>query len=443
MTAAATPGKPTSQAYAYYVLIVLTLTNVLSVADRTVMGLLLQPIKNELHASDTSMSLLTGLAFVLLYGLLGIPIARWADRGNRKNILALGVGLWSLMTSLCGFATNFGTMALARAGVGIGEATGTPTSMSLISDYFAKKSRPKMIAIFNMGQPFSAVLLTPVIGLVASEYGWRMSFILLGVPGIVIGLLTWLTIREPVRGGKDEAPAVPVATPTAMQPATLGQAVRLMGRSRPFMLIFIGTAITALGGSTLGAWGPALAMRAYDLTAAQIGATQAPISALAGILGGIGGGFVTGWMATKLKDERWVVLLPALVNIITIPAGVLYALAPTFPLMILGGIGGSFTIAFRVAPYLALSLEMVPANYRGMAAAATLIASSVVGQALGPLAVGMISDFFTPTVGPVLALRYGMLFAPTMLALGVIPFFMALSDFDKNGLKASSMVKPD
>ncbi|WP_176695991.1 MFS transporter [Phenylobacterium immobile] len=269
MSSAAAPGKPTSQAYAYYVLIILTLTNVLSVADRTVMGLLLQPIKEELGASDTSMSLLTGLAFVLLYGLLGVPIARWADRGNRRNILAIGVGLWSLMTSLCGFATNFATMALARAGVGIGEATGTPTSMSLISDYFDRKARPKMIAIFNMGQPFSAVMLTPLIGFVAAEYGWRMSFILLGLPGIVIGLLTWLTIREPARGGKDDAP-VGGAAAAPLQAATLGQAVKLMGRSRPFMLIFIGTAITALGGSTLGAWGPALAMRAYDLTAADI-----------------------------------------------------------------------------------------------------------------------------------------------------------------------------
>lgn len=328
MTAASTPGKPTNTAYAYYVLAVLTLTNVLSVADRTVMGLLLQPIKEELKASDTSMSLLTGLAFVLLYGLLGVPIARWADRGNRRNILAVGVGLWSLMTSLCGFAGNFATMALARAGVGIGEATGTPTSISLISDYFDKTARPKMIAIFNMAQPFSAVLLTPVIGLVASTYGWRMSFILLGVPGIFIGLLTWLTIREPVRGGMDAPPAGGVAEP--MKAATLGQAMKLMGRSRPFMLIFIGTAVTALGGSTLGAWGPALMIRAYGVTPAEIGAIHAPITAIAGILGGIGGGFLTGWVARKLKDERWIIILPALVNIITIPAGVLFALAPSF-----------------------------------------------------------------------------------------------------------------
>lgn len=110
--------------------------------------------------------------------------------------------------------------------------------------------------------------------------------------------------------------------------------------------------------------------------------------------------------------------------------------------MILGGVGGGFTIAFRVAPYLALSLEMVPPNYRGMAAAATVIASSVVGQALGPLAVGMISDYFAPSVGPVLALRYGMLFAPITLALGVIPFFMALSDFNRKGLKPEAVVRP-
>lgn len=432
-----TSVRPKSQAYAHYVLLILTLANVLSIADRGVMSLLLQPIKTELHASDTEMSLLTGFSFVLFYSLFGIPIARWSDRGNRRDILGIGIGIWSVMTSICGFAMNFTLMAFARAGVGMGEATCTPTAMSLIADYYTRKARPAMIALFNMAAPLSAFLVTPIVGVIADHHGWRVAFMVLGIPGILIGLLVKFTIREPVRGASDEA--VESATPDApAQSATLGAAVKAMMSSKPFVLILLGTAITALGGSTLGAWGSALAMRAFHVHATEIASIQGPISAVAGILGGLGGGFVTGWVASKRKSERWIVLLPALVSIITVPAGFLYALAPTFPLYILGGVGGSFTIAFRTAPYLALALELVPANFRSMAAAATLIASSVVGQALGPLAVGMISDYFTPTVGPVLALRYGMLFAPVTLALGVIPFFMALKYFDKDGVKAGA-----
>jgi MFS family permease len=434
---AVNPSAPKSQRYAHYVLFILTLSNILSIADRGIMGLLLEPIKRDLHASDTSMSLLTGAAFVIFYSLFGIPIARWADRGNRRNILAIGVAVWSLMTSLCGVAGNFMQMALSRAGVGVGEAAATPTSMSLIADYYHRKTRPKVIAIFNMGASASAFIVTPIIALVADHYGWRMAFIVLGIPGVLVSLLLRFTVREPVRGGMED-----VAAAGAPDKATLRGAIRAMASSPPFLLLLLGTALTGLGAGTLGAWGPALMMRAYHVSAAQIGSIYGPISAVAGIVGGLGGGFLTGWIATKRKSERWVILLPALVSLITIPAGVLFALSPTWPWMILGGIGGYLTIAFRTAPYLALSLDLVPAHYRGMATAASIIASSVIGQAGGPLVVGLISDHFAPTVGPVMALRYGMIFAPVTLALGVIPFFLALRYFDHDGLKVERIAPP-
>ncbi|WP_091741520.1 spinster family MFS transporter [Phenylobacterium immobile] len=424
--------RTTTRAYAYYVMAILTLTNALSIADRTVMSLLLEPIKMDLGASDTSMSLLTGAAFVLFYTLFGIPIARWADRGNRRSILSLGVALWSVATGLCGVAGNFATMALARAGVGVGESTSTPTSMSLIADYFERKTRPKMIAIFNMAQPFSAVLITPFIGIVADQYGWRSAFYFLAIPGILIALLVQFTVREPIRGATDEKPIN-----VGLDTTTINDALKAMWRSKPFMLILLGTAITGLGNGTLGAWGPALMMRGFGLSMTEVGAINAPIGAIGGILGGIGGGFLTGWIASKRKSERWNVLLPAIAGIVTVPAAFLYAWAPSWQWMVFGGFWGALTIAFRVAPYLALSMELVPANFRGMVAAATLIATNVVGQAGGPLVVGMISDALAPTMGPVLALRWAMTFAPFTLALGVIPFFIALKYFDNQGVKTA------
>lgn len=426
----APPVARSGKTYALYVLAILTVTNALSIADRTVMSLLLEPIKRDLGASDTSMSLLTGAAFVLFYTLFGIPIARWADRGDRRSILAIGVGLWSLATGVCGLAGSFVAMALARAGVGVGESTATPTSMSLIADYFERKARPRMIAIFNMAQPFSALLLTPAIGVIADRYGWRASFYFLALPGILVALLVRFTVREPIRGATDHKPVT-----VGLDTTTIGAALRAMWSSKPFMLILLGTAITGLGNGTLGAWGPALMLRAYGVTMTQVGAIYGPIGAFGGILGGLGGGFFTGWLAAKRKSERWNVLLPAFAGIVTVPAAFLFAWSPTWPLMLFGGFWGGFTIAFRVAPYLALSMELVPANFRGMVAAATLIATNVVGQAGGPLVVGMISDHLAPTMGPVMALRWGMTFAPFTLAVGVIPFFMALKYFDANGVK--------
>jgi MFS family permease len=426
----ASRAAPSSRAYAYYVLAILTLTNALSIADRTVMSLLLEPIKRDLGASDTSMSLLTGAAFVLFYSLFGIPIARWADRGNRRSILAVGVGLWSIATGLCGMAGNFATMALARAGVGVGESTSTPTSMSLIADYFERKARPRMIAVFNMALPLSAVLITPFIGVVADQYGWRAAFYFLAIPGILIALLVQFTVREPIRGATDDKPVA-----VGIDTTTVNDALKAMWRSKPFMLILLGTAITGLGTGTLQAWGPALMVRAFGLSMTELGAIQAPVSALGGILGGIGGGFLTGWIATKRKSERWNILLPALAACVTIPSAFLYAWAPSWQWMIFGGFGGALTNAFRLAPYLALSMELVPANFRGMVAAATLIATNVVGQAGGPLVVGLISDYLAPTIGPVMALRWGMTFAPFIIAIGVIPFFMTLRYFDDQGVK--------
>lgn len=429
LTKPETIGLGRDKIYPHYVLALLCMANLLSVADRTVVALLLEPIKRDLGANDTQMSALTGAAFVILYTVIGIPVARWADRGNRRSILAIGIAAWSLATVACGVANNFVQMLFARAGVGMGESTATPTSMSLIADYYSRHVRPQAIAVFNLAQPLSTILLTPVIGIVADAHGWRAALMLLGVPGVLLALLIRFTVREPERGRKDEPGA------RTKHQATWSAALKAMFASRPFMLILIGTAITGLGNGTLGAWGYAMMMRAFGVSATEVASIAAPIGAISGFVCTLLGGYLTPWVARKLGDQRWLVLLPAIAAVLTIPGALLYVFAPSWPWMIVGLVIGSGTNAFRMSPYLALSLDIVPSVYRGMASAVILIATNVIGNAMGPLIVGMISDALTPSLGPVEGLRVAFMFAPATVALGVIPFFMAVRCFNREGVK--------
>lgn len=404
--------------YSHYVLFVLCVANILSIADRNIMGILLEPIKRDLHASDTIMSLLTGASFVVFYSIFGVPIARWSDTGNRRNILALGVGLWSLMTAACGVAGNVATMALARAGVGVGEATCTPTSMSLIWDYYRKAVRPQAVASFQVMAFAGSILVTPMIGILTDTYSWRTAFIVLGVPGVLVSLLLLTTVREPVRGAADGPGAAKVT------PIKFSEALRELLKSRAFMLLLLGTAISGMGAGTFVAWGYALMMRAFQVSSTQVATFAAPIGAMGGIAGVLLGGFLTGWLARRLKSDRWLVLGPAYIGLLSVPAGLFVNFGPTWAWTIVGMTLGSFSTGFRAAPFLALMIDQVPANCRGLASAASVIATSLVGSAGGPLIVGLISDHLTPSIGAAAALRWAFVFAPVTLALGAIPFFM-------------------
>lgn len=418
--------------YAHYVLGVLCIANILAGLDRSVMSLLLQPIKQELQASDTEMSILTGASFIIFYSLFGLYIARLADRGNRRSILAGAVVVWSAMTGLCGMATNFLFMAVARAGVGIGESAGTPTTMSLIADYYKRELRTQAVSIFHIAVPLGGIFLTPLLGVIADTYGWRAAFYVLAVPGIFVALLLQFTVKEPIRGALDGAP-----TQSGAQP-TFGQTIGIMWSSRPFRLIMIGNAIVGLGVGTLAAWGPAVMMRAFNLSATMVASVASPLFALGSLAGTAVGGFAIGYFVKRFKDYRWTILLPAIASIATVPAGLLFGYAPTWQLTVFGGVLGTFSVGMRTAPYLALVLDLVPSNCRGMAAAATVVANSVIGMAGGPLIVGVISDILAPSMGSVAALRTAFLFAPVTLAVGLVPYFMALRDFDRAGQKPSA-----
>src|SRR3954467_12938986 len=219
----------------YYVLALLTAVYALNFLDRTIFNVLIEPIKKEFQLSDTMMGLLAGFGFVLFYSLLGIPIARVADRLNRRNIVAVAFAFWSAMTFLCGMATSVTSLALARIGVGIGESAGTPASQSLVADLFNKNERPRALGIYAIGTYLGVFLGYFLGGYVNQHYGWRMAFFTAGLPGIALAAVLWLTISEPKRGAMAET----------FTPEPLGPTLAFLAAQRSFLIILIGFCLTS------------------------------------------------------------------------------------------------------------------------------------------------------------------------------------------------------
>ncbi|MBT5602472.1 MAG: MFS transporter, partial [Gammaproteobacteria bacterium] len=186
--------------YRNYALGILFVGYVVNFVDRSILAILLEPIKHDLALSDSELGLLGGLAFALFYATLGIPIAALADRWSRVKVLAISMMIWSVMTALCGMASSFLTLLMTRIGVGIGEAGASPPSHSLISDYFPIESRATALSIYALGIPFGSMVGNFVGGWGAEELGWRMTFYLVGVPGVLIAMLILGTLKEPPRG---------------------------------------------------------------------------------------------------------------------------------------------------------------------------------------------------------------------------------------------------
>ena len=243
-----------STTYKVYVLVLLLVVYISNYADRMILSVLMPAIKAEFQASDTAMGFLAGTAFAIFYATLGVPIAIWADRGNRKNIISIAVAIWSAMTAVCGLAPNFWLFALARVGVGVGEAGGSPPSHSIISDLFGPKERATALGIFALGVPFGLFVGLYGGAQVAEIYGWRMTFYLLGIPGLLLALLVYFTIREPRRGASDgfahsgDAPA-------------LMTTVRHMLAQKSLVHVFAGATITTLVGYAGVVWWPTFVMR--------------------------------------------------------------------------------------------------------------------------------------------------------------------------------------
>jgi MFS family permease len=358
----------------------------LSIADRYVVSTVLDPIRNELHLTDKGVALLTGLAFGLFYVVLGFPLSWLIDRYNRRRIVGACLVLWSAMTAVCGLARTSFEFFLARVGVTVGEAGGTPGANSLLSDYFPATRRAMALTVFSLGAPIGAWLGYNVAGSIADHYGWRAAFYALGLPGVLVGLGVWLTVREPRRGcldsGKDAlAPSVEAT-------------MRFMWQQRSAVHTMMGTAVCALWGWGLMFWTPAFLQRTYHLTVGQASDVTQNMHLWGGGLATV----ATGWLMARgnMVDARRIVwVLAAGIGIATVASGVVYwtrdlALAKAMLWIFIPA------IYFYIGPGFGLLNNLAPCRMRAMFCAMVLFLANLGNLVIAPPLIGALSDYFAP-----------------------------------------------
>lgn len=413
--------------YAWYVLAMLCLVNVFASMDRYAFFILIPPIKREFMASDTAIGLVSGLSFVLFYALFGIPVANWIDRGSRRLILSVSMAMWSLATLLGGFAGSMFQLGLVRAGLGAGEAGATPASNSLIADYFDKVNRPVAVAVFQAGMGLSAVLAVPMVGLVAAEYGWRAALFTMGVPGVLLSVLVYLTVKEPARGAMDETTHVPIGE------RGLAKRLRALFARRDFAFLTASHVAVGVAAGVLPVWLPTYFVRAYEIGLPAVGAVMGLLNGIVMLISFAAAGVLTAWLVRK-RGDHWTAALPAIAGLAGAPLLVAALAGGSFNLSI-GIAAVYYTMQFATRPgAFTLSIELVTPESRGLSTAICVVGGSVIGAGLGPLIVGAISDALTPTMGDVQALRVALiLIVPPSMALAGLFFWGVTRQMRRNG----------
>lgn len=392
------PGE-TSSSYRTYVLSLLVAVYVFNFLDRQILTILLEPIKEDFALSDAQLGLLGGLAFAFFYTILGIPIAMWADRGVRRNIIALALFVWSVMTALTGLAGSFATLLLARVGVGIGEAGGSPPSHSLLSDYFPAERRGFALGVYAAGIPIGASIGALLGGWIGAYFSWRTAFLVVGLPGILLAGVVLLTLREPRRGQSDGAEVVGDAE-------KLGTVVGFLLRLRSFRHLAFAAALHAFYGYGAANFIPSFLARVHDVPLGLRGTLFAVIL-LSGGIGNVAGGRLADRFGAG--DARWYLWVPGIATILGVPAAVAFYLWPTPYVAVALGCIPAILGAMYLGPTFALTQTMVRPRMRALASAILLFIINMIGLGGGPTFVGWLSDTLTPAYGEE-AVRYALLF---------------------------------
>jgi len=414
-------------AYKDYVLVLLMATLAFNFVDRLALGVVLQDIKADLHLTDSQLGLLTGIAFALFYSVMGIPIARWADRGNRAKIISLTTALWSVAVALCGIAAGFLQLMVIRVGVAVGEAGAFAPSLSLISDYFDRSERPRAVAIHALAAPLAAVVGYLLAGWLDQLYGWRITFMLLAVPGIVLALVARLTLKDPRQGrpaaeissGARLASRSPTLGHPNLEPHPgLADVSRTLWRNRTFRRLLMALSVLYFFTYGILQWQPAFFIRSYGLTSAQVGAAFAALYGLGGLIGTYLGGRLAARYAAGNERLQLVAIAIAMTC-----AGILSTAGylATSRYVTFGLIAGSVVAQSGInGPLFATILTLVPESMRAVAIAVVMLFANLVGMGFGPLATGVLSDALHPWVAAE-SLRYALaILAPGYLLVGCL-----------------------
>jgi predicted MFS family arabinose efflux permease len=368
----------------WYVLALLTAVYVFNIADRFVVSSLIEPIKAELRLSDTAIGFLTGTALAIFYTGAGIPLGMIADRVDRRRLVAVSLGIWSVMTAACGAATNFTQLMLARIGVGTGEAGGTPASQSMIADIFPFSHRVLATSIFTLGAAAGSMLGAVAGGRIADAFGWRSAFFALGLPGVGLALLVRFTAYEPYRGvtarnAPDRAPS-------------LIETLRFIRGQRSLVHVIAGATVVTYWGWGLLWWTPAFLSRSHHLTTGEAGSVVGTITGIAGAVGILLGGLLIHRLGRA--DARWQVWLVALATLLGTCASIgAYATTSRITAMILLCL--FVPVAYlNIAPMLSLTQSLVLPRMRGLSCSLMLFGANVANLALAPQFIGILSDGF-------------------------------------------------
>ena len=396
----------------YYVLALLTIVYALNFLDRTIFNVLIEPIKKEFALSDTMMGLLAGFGFVVFYALCGIPIARIADRVNRRNIVAAAFAFWSAMTVLCGMAQNVTMMTLARMGVGAGKSAGTPASQSIIADLFNKNERPRALGIYAIGTYLGVFLGYFIGGYVNQHYGWRAAFFAAGLPGLALAAVLWLTVSEPKRGAQAET----------FTPEALGPTLRFLVSQQTFLIVLIGFWLTTFTNYATAVWIPPFLARVHHLTSAEIGTYAGTFKGLFGMAGTLVGGLVVAQISKR--DDRWKLWAPAIMSGLAGPVFAVCFLTNDFATMVAALALGSFLVGFHLGPIFAIAQTVARTSMRALASAIILLTATCFGQGVGPLVVGALNNSLKADFGAN-AVRYSLLSTSVTTMLGALLFVWA------------------
>ncbi len=405
-----------------YVLAILTLVYVFNFIDRQILVILQESIKAEMDLSDAQLGLLSGFAFAIFYVSFGIPIARWADHANRRNIVALSLGAWSAMTAACGMVQSYTQLVMARIGVGIGEAGGSPPAHSIISDYFPFAKRATALSIYSVGIYIGIMLGYLGGGWVNEFFGWRMAFFAVALPGVLLAIVVRFTIREPLRGMSDNLAQVDAPPP-------FRAAIKVLWRLKSFRYICLGSAFTAFVGYGVGNFAPSYFIRLHGLSSGEVGTYLALI---AGICGGLGT-FLGGYLADRMgkRDLRWYLWLPAAGLVIGLPLRSYGYITDDFTLAIgLLAVAQVFD-ALYLAPSIAACHGLVGPRMRALASSVLFFVLNIIGLGLGPLMVGWVSDLLQPVYG-VEGLRWSILLASISILIAIAAYLRGAWHFKQD-----------
>jgi predicted MFS family arabinose efflux permease len=411
-----TPNPYSSKRARNYALVLLTIVYAFNFIDRQLLAILQESIKADLGLSDGQLGLLAGFAFAMFYATAGIPIARFADRSNRRNIVAVSIFAWSFMTAISGYAQNFTQLLLARIGVGVGEAGGSPPSHSIISDIFPPHRRASALGFYSTGVNIGILFGFLLGGWLNEYFGWRTAFLVVGAPGILLAIIVRLTLAEPIRGLSENRVVSGDAPPFMLVLKTLWQ-------RNSFRHMAFAAALNAFAGYSAASWNASFFIRTHEMSTGELGTWLALISGLCGAIGVFLGGMLADALAPR--DKRWYMWVPALAGLISVPfVALTYFLSNPYMALGFAVIPGLLHNVY-LGSTIATTHALVGLRMRALSSAILFLILNMIGMGLGPTLIGLSSDALQEEFGNA-SLRQSMLYIlPFVLSWSTLHFFLA------------------